>query len=113
MEVTYVYSLFRRYFFIYNLIIFKCEKGSLIGEVWVLTTASCVQDARSVQVILGAHDISQAETTQQNITSMDISSHPDFDPVTLQNDVAVIKLPLAAKLTSQYPIKKNYYYIKK
>lgn len=52
----------------------------------------------SVDVTLGAHNLKQAESTQQKMTATDIRLHPNYDFITGQNDVALIKLPTAAKL---------------
>ena len=74
------------------------NKGSLISDTWVLTSALCLYGAWSVVVTLGAHNLNQAEPTHQKITSNIFRIHPDYNPTTLRNDVALVKLPYAAKL---------------
>ena len=80
----------------------EISKGSLISETWVLTSALCLTGARSVIVILGAHNLSQSESTQQRITSTVFRIHPNWNPTNLQNDVALIRLPYAATLNGKY-----------
>ncbi|KAL1506272.1 hypothetical protein ABEB36_005664 [Hypothenemus hampei] len=67
--------------------------GSLISENYVLTAAHCMDKAKSVEVILGAHDIRKNETSQFRVTCEDITVHPAWNYSKLQNDVALIKLP--------------------
>lgn len=72
----------------------------------MLTSAVCVQFAKSVLVTLGAHDLYKAEKHQQNftiLTYMDFNSknvliHPKYDRLTYKNNVALVKLPTPAAL---------------
>lgn len=49
--------------------------------------------AKKVEVVLGAHDIRQNESSQIRVTSRDIIVHPEWNYQKLQNDIALIKLP--------------------
>ena len=55
-------------------------------------------------VTLGAHYIDQVESTQQKIYSVSITIHPNFNPQTLQNNVALIKLAYAATINGFYQL---------
>lgn len=75
-------------------------KGSLISDVWVLTSASCVNGRGHALVTLGAHNIDKDESTTQFITANSIIVHSDFNSSTLQNDVALIRLPYPVIINS-------------
>ena len=48
----------------------------------------------SFEVILGAHNILQNEPTQVRITTTQKVVHPNWQPTTLANDIALLKLPI-------------------
>ncbi len=66
--------------------------GSYLGGKWVVTAAHCVVDERpdAIFVNVGGHDLT---TDQQNVLGVDrIITHPDYDPDTVRNDVALLEL---------------------
>ncbi|KAK8405221.1 hypothetical protein O3P69_001652 [Scylla paramamosain] len=75
--------------------------GFLISSEWVLTAAHCLDGARSVEVVLGAHNIREHEATQVSLTSAQFTVHEHWDSHTLRNDIAVIRLPRLVTL-NQY-----------
>ncbi|XP_050314731.1 brachyurin-like [Anthonomus grandis grandis] len=79
--------------------------GSLISQNYVLTAAHCAEGAVSMQVILGAHNISDtSESSRQTQTSATFIVHPSWDSSTLTNDVALVKLTTPAELNSYVQI---------
>uniref|UniRef100_A0A8C3UXF4 Peptidase S1 domain-containing protein n=1 Tax=Catharus ustulatus TaxID=91951 RepID=A0A8C3UXF4_CATUS len=70
--------------------------GFLIRPDAVLSAAHCVRV--EVTVILGAHNIRDEEESQQRISVRDWVIHPDYCPVTLHNDIALLKLKKKAKI---------------
>ncbi|KAL7643263.1 UNVERIFIED_CONTAM: hypothetical protein RMT77_006554 [Armadillidium vulgare] len=73
--------------------------GSLISSEWVLTAGHCLYESKSAQVVLGAHNIREAEVTQVSITSTDLIVHEDYSPTLVHNDIALIHLPQAVEFT--------------
>lgn len=54
-----------------------------------------------VDLIFGAHDISRQESTQVRMRSREIIIHPDWNPDTHANDIALIKLPNPVQTTGK------------
>ena len=64
--------------------------GSLIGRNWILTAAHCVHGEKSVTVYLGViYQTGKCCTVREE----DITVHADYNPETLQYDVALINIP--------------------
>ncbi|KAK9537400.1 hypothetical protein VZT92_005023 [Zoarces viviparus] len=71
--------------------------GMLIREDFVLTAAHCKQP-RTMTVVLGAHDISKKEKSQQRIEVAEYHKHPKFTGE-YDNDIMLLKLKNNASLT--------------
>ena len=77
--------------------------GTLIRADLVVTAAHCVDwltGPAQIDVAVGAHKLTDI-TAQERIPILGIFIHPDYDGVTLDNDIAVLKL---ARNVSQPPM---------
>ncbi len=62
--------------------------GTLIARQWVLTAAHCTKDHDSFVVGYGSNKLEKLK----RVDSLIVLSHPGYDPLTMQNDIALIKL---------------------
>ncbi|XP_032773512.1 granzyme E-like [Rattus rattus] len=76
--------------------------GFLIQYKFVLTAAHCREI--SMTVILGAHNISAQERTQQIIPVEKAIPHPAYNPMDHTNDIMLLKLKRKAKKTKSVRI---------
>ena len=65
--------------------------GTLVAPGWVLTAAHCVR--KHLFVRLGEHDLVENEGTELEYAVKTAVLHPDYNPDTVDNDVALLKIP--------------------
>ena len=62
--------------------------GTLIAKQWVLTAAHCTKDHESFVVGYGSNKLAKLK----RVDSIMVLAHQAYDPLTMQNDIALIKL---------------------
>ncbi|KFB42205.1 AGAP006120-PA-like protein [Anopheles sinensis] len=65
--------------------------GTLVSSRWILTAAHCVR--KRLFVRLGEHNLQQADGTEIEFRVELSIKHPRYDKKTVDNDVALLKLP--------------------
>lgn len=76
------------------------QQGKLIDEI-VGDRGSTMVKYAILSWILGEHLLNETEGTEQDFTIKDIYIHPKWDPMTTDNDLALIRLDKPATLNSR------------
>jgi len=71
--------------------------GTLVHAGWVITAAHCMKDCTGVQVYMGSNDKQNMRTTQ---SAYAYAIHPNYNPNTIANDIAIIKLQYSVALSA-------------
>lgn len=54
-----------------------------------------------MRVVLGAHNLLNSESTQVTVISNSTWVHEEWDDIDLVNDIGIVELPFAVKLTGK------------
>jgi len=77
--------------------------GSLIAVNWVLTACHCVAASKTFTVYLGALEITLPNEPGRIVQETRVGiPHENFNPIFLDNDVALVMLPESVKPSGEY-----------
>ncbi|XP_065649075.1 trypsin isoform X2 [Hydra vulgaris] len=78
--------------------------GTLIHKEWILTAAHCIHgkefNPSQIKIRTGEHNIKVHEGSEEDIPALKIIKHRGYNPQTLDNDIALIKLTKQCKVNS-------------
>ncbi|XP_046722636.1 transmembrane protease serine 9-like [Silurus meridionalis] len=75
--------------------------GTLITQNWVLSAAHCLirRNASDITVYLGIHSLEVTTSNTQSRNIISIITHPEYNPSTSYNDIALVKLNSSVSFT--------------
>lgn len=83
--------------------------GVILNELWILGTADCVFNARTIRAVLGTVQLNRPAVTVYPELFM---LHPQYNPNRFRNNLALLRLPLNRPLyfpngpnPSYYPVR--------
>jgi len=80
--------------------------ATLVSSKWAITAAHCIFSSGPTSLVLGEHDLSSsndADDTNRKEVSVSAIVHPDYDSITTNNDIALLKLAEAVDLSIHTP----------
>ncbi|RZB40522.1 brachyurin-like, partial [Asbolus verrucosus] len=66
--------------------------GALISNEWILTSGHCVENVLQFRILLGSITLTSPDFNRVTVTANSSVLHPDYDNLTLQNDIGLIHL---------------------
>ncbi|KAJ3656367.1 hypothetical protein Zmor_015450 [Zophobas morio] len=77
---------------------FFCS-GALVLSRWVLTAGQCVDGAVTFNIRLGSNNLSANDPNALRVATDIYYLHPDYDPLTLVNDIGMIEFRMSITYT--------------
>ncbi|XP_044268053.1 brachyurin-like [Tribolium madens] len=74
--------------------------GSLLNHEWILTAGQCVDGASLFTIRLGSNSLSANDENAIRLSTDTFVLHPKYDPLTLENDIGLIKFRMAISYTT-------------
>ncbi|XP_038866718.1 trypsin-like [Salvelinus namaycush] len=78
--------------------------GSLINKYWVLTAAHCTIGVEQIMIVAGDYSVSMYEGTEQFFIPQLLIPHPQYNKITNNADIMLIKLKAPVYLNSYVSI---------
>jgi secreted trypsin-like serine protease len=72
--------------------------GALTGNQWIITSGNCVYNAILFTIQLGSNTLEGDDPNRIVVSTSTYYLHPDFNPETIDNDIAVIELRMPVML---------------
>ncbi|EFA04540.1 serine protease H101 [Tribolium castaneum] len=73
--------------------------GTLLSRQWILTAGQCVDGAILFQIFLGSISLKTNDPGQIEVATSNFVLHPDYNPMTLENDIGLIELRMPITFT--------------
>jgi len=80
--------------------------ATLVSSTWAVTAAHCIFSSGPTSLVLGEHDLSSAndaDDTNRKEVSVTSIVHPNYNPSTTNNDIALLKLSESVDLSIYTP----------
>jgi hypothetical protein len=74
--------------------------GCLLNNEWIVTAGQCVDGALLFTIRLGTNNLNSNDPNALRLATDYYVLHPDFNTLTLENDVGLIKLRMPIEFTS-------------
>ncbi|KAJ3656406.1 hypothetical protein Zmor_015486 [Zophobas morio] len=74
--------------------------GTLISNEWIVTAGHCADGALQFTIRLGSNTLSGTDPNRVTVATTQYFVHPEYNPMTLEHNIALIKLRMPVELTS-------------
>jgi hypothetical protein len=71
-----------------------------MNDQWILTSGYCVDGAVLFTIYLGAHYLNEDEPSRVRLATDFYILHPEYNPLTLENDIGLIQLRMPVTFTT-------------